>query len=188
MLFFAVPYQVHFSDTMAYGTHHFLTNFRFQCFAREAMYFSDGPQANRLWEHDADVALLTYEGYSKNLAPVGLGRKVAIFLSMGGETDVSLYLFFRVLRFDGEPVCCGFQRAVCTSRASGELAELPGSVTQFVALTRESLEKDDFIAAAMEDEGRRGLNRLFPQALKIAAGQLLQPGGWSPERPYVDVQ
>jgi hypothetical protein len=38
MSFFTIPYQIHFEDTMAYGSHHYLTNFRFQCAAHEAFY------------------------------------------------------------------------------------------------------------------------------------------------------
>jgi hypothetical protein len=175
MRFFVVPYQIHFDDTMAYGSHHFLTNFRFQCFAREALYFGEGPNGDRLWESDlANLTLLTYEGYSKNLQPVGLGQKVAVFMSMGGETAASLYLFFRVIRFDGVPVCCGFQRAVSVARGTAELAALPDSVAQFVDLIPEQEAAGDFIACAMEVQGRRTLNQLFPAALCEAASRFLK--------------
>ena len=39
-MFYALPYRVLFHDTMAYGTQHFLTNFKLQCEARERLLFS----------------------------------------------------------------------------------------------------------------------------------------------------
>lgn len=187
MRFFVVPYEIHFDDTMAYGSHHFLTNFRFQCFAREALYFGEGPAGDRRWQEDfARIALLTYEGYSKNLQPVGLGQRVAVFMSMGGETAASVYLFFRVIRFDGEPVCCGFQRAVSASREANELAPLPESVAQFVDLIAETREPDEFIACAMEVGGRRRLAELFPARLSELTRELLASPA-PPARQYLRV-
>src|SRR5262249_34054476 len=37
--FYAITYPIRFEDTMAYGSHHFLTNFRFQCAVRESLFF-----------------------------------------------------------------------------------------------------------------------------------------------------
>ena len=39
MNYFATDYTIHFDDTMAYGSHHFLTAFKFQCAAREALLY-----------------------------------------------------------------------------------------------------------------------------------------------------
>ncbi|HJZ53782.1 MAG TPA: hypothetical protein VKE74_02430 [Gemmataceae bacterium] len=36
---FVHRHQIHFDDTMTYGSHHFLTTLRFQCAAREALLF-----------------------------------------------------------------------------------------------------------------------------------------------------
>ena len=41
MAYFATDYTIHFDDTMAYGSHHFLTAFKFQCAARESFLFGD---------------------------------------------------------------------------------------------------------------------------------------------------
>ena len=41
MSYFAMPYRVLFHDTMAYGSHHFMTNFKFQCVIREHLLFDN---------------------------------------------------------------------------------------------------------------------------------------------------
>src|SRR4029077_10988706 len=81
MGYFAWPYRVLFQDTMAYGWHHFLTNFKFQCEARENFLFQvllATPEGRAECE---DLVLLTHDGYSRNLAPVPVGETVGILLS-----------------------------------------------------------------------------------------------------------
>src|SRR3989442_712164 len=69
--YFILPYRILFHDTMSYGTHHFLANFRFQCQAREELLFGHvlaDPAARASCD---DLLFLTREGYCRNLAPVG---------------------------------------------------------------------------------------------------------------------
>ncbi len=76
MSYFAMPYRVLFHDTMAYGSHHFMTNFKFQCVIREHLLFDkslDVTTSEGKREFDK-VILLTREGYCRNLAPVRVGE------------------------------------------------------------------------------------------------------------------
>ncbi|MBD2731585.1 SDR family NAD(P)-dependent oxidoreductase [Nostoc sp. FACHB-892] len=128
MSYIAVPYQIHFEDTMAYGSHHYLTNFRFQCIAREHFFFGG------LFDKETfqDVVILTQQGYSRNMAPVGLGERVAILLTFDEPTRSTTRLCFRVIREDGTPVCCGYQVLVFTSRITGELIPIPPVLGDYV--------------------------------------------------------
>jgi acyl transferase domain-containing protein/NAD(P)-dependent dehydrogenase (short-subunit alcohol dehydrogenase family)/acyl-CoA thioesterase FadM len=128
MSYIAVPYQIHFEDTMAYGSHHYLTNFRFQCIAREHFFFGG------LFDKETfqDVVILTQQGYSRNMAPVGLGERVVILLTFDEPTRSTTRLCFRVIREDGTPVCCGYQVLVFTSRITGELIPIPPVLVDYV--------------------------------------------------------
>ena len=67
---------------MAYGTHHYLTNFRFQCVGRETLLFDILPDTHPHARAELDeLILLTREGYTRNLAPVRLGEKVGILMT-----------------------------------------------------------------------------------------------------------
>src|SRR4051812_2866514 len=126
MAFFAMPFRVLFQDTMAYGSHHFLTNFKFQCEVREHFFFT---LITDLYPDDKDLqnlVLLTQEGYTRNFAPVLVGERVGILLSIEEHTRSSVRMCFRVVRHDGKPVCCGYQSMVCSSRQGGVIpAPLP---------------------------------------------------------------
>ncbi|WP_437923337.1 SDR family NAD(P)-dependent oxidoreductase [Sorangium sp. So ce291] len=174
--FFVVPYCVKFEDTMAYGSHHFLTNFRFQCIARETLYFAEAADGTLPHEEDrAAIRLLTTEGYSRNLAPVRVGERVAIFMTLGAVTRSSAYGYFRTVRFDGEPVACGYQRIVAVAAASEELAPLPRSVTMHVGALDERVAHPRFVELALR--GGSALRELFPEhllrhAVEVARGPL----------------
>ena len=153
---------------MAYGTHHFITNFKFQCHARESFYFRSGPDGVDHWKSDLDnIVLLTHEGYCKNLAPAGLGEKLAIFMSIGEITRSTVLLCFRVLREDGTPISCGYQRIIVIDRSGTEMLPVPQSMTQF-GMIREELA--DFIGAATK--GGRRLKDIFPESLRGAAREV----------------
>ena len=64
--FFATEYTIHFDDTMAYGSHHFLTAFKFQCAARESFLFGDRV-FDHVGVHEAldKVHLLTVDAYAR---------------------------------------------------------------------------------------------------------------------------
>ncbi|WP_437573433.1 SDR family NAD(P)-dependent oxidoreductase [Sorangium sp. So ce887] len=174
--YFVVPYCVKFEDSMAYGSHHYLTNFRFQCIARETLYFAEAADGTLPYEDDrAAIRLLTTEGYSRNLAPVRVGERVAIFMTLGGVTRSSAYGYFRTVRFDGEPVACGYQRIVAVSATSDELAPLSRSVTMHVGALDEQVPHQRFVELALR--GGSALRELFPEhllrhAVEVARGPL----------------
>lgn len=144
MSFFVMPYRVLFHDTMAYGSHHFLTNFKFQCEAREQMFFdavSTSPEAQAAL---AGTILLTQQAYSRNLAPVAVGEKVAILLSAEEPTLSSVRFCFRVIRHDGAPVSCGFQTLVCISKDTKEVVAAPPVVVRGYPRIQEKLRSPSF--------------------------------------------
>src|SRR6267154_2548098 len=114
--FYAITYPIRFEDTMAYGSHHFLTNFRFQCAVRESLFFDylareyPGSRA----EYDA-LVILTRDGYSRSLAQ---------------PTRSSVQLCIRTINGKGEPVACGFQTLVFMDR-QGTFAPFPRALDQF---------------------------------------------------------
>ena len=119
--FFAVLYSIQFSDTMAYGSHHFLTNFRFQCDAREKLLFGSPYFATAQGKRELDrIRLLTVDGYTRNFAPASLGEELAILLSLEELGKTSLRFCFRVINGRGQPVTAGYQTVVAADSASGE--------------------------------------------------------------------
>ena len=80
MSYFATEYTIHFDDTMAYGSHHFLTAFKFQCASRESYLFGD-----RIFDVEGvrealdGIHLFTSDAYSRNLNPLILGRPALQF-------------------------------------------------------------------------------------------------------------
>src|SRR4051812_8204716 len=117
MAYFALPYRILFHDSMAYGSHHFLTNFKFQCEAREHLLFGELPQhaSAESLAYDRYV-FLTQQGYARTLAPAYVGARVCILLTFEEATPSSIRFCFRVIGEDGVPVCCGYQSVVCISR------------------------------------------------------------------------
>lgn len=146
MSYFAMPYRVLFHDTMAYGSHHFMTNFKFQCVIREHLLFDnslDVTTSEGKREFDK-VILLTREGYCRNMAPVRVGEKVAILLSCEEPTLSTVRLCFRVVRYDGVPITCGFQTVVCVSSETGAVVSAPPFVLQYGMHMVERLESPSF--------------------------------------------
>src|SRR5580698_7103588 len=75
MPFFAMQYQILFHDTMAYGSHHHMTNFKFQNIARETILFETSLNGKRCFDEQArDIVMLTREPYSLLLATVTVGQ------------------------------------------------------------------------------------------------------------------
>jgi 3-oxoacyl-(acyl-carrier-protein) synthase/NAD(P)-dependent dehydrogenase (short-subunit alcohol dehydrogenase family)/acyl-CoA thioesterase FadM len=175
MGYFAVPYDIHFDDTMAYGSHHFLTNFKFQCAGREHLlfgpHFYEVPELRRDFEQ---VLLLTYEGYTRNLAPAVLGDRLVVLTTLEDWGEVSLRFCFRTLKSDGTPVACGFQTVLCADRAQGALCPFPASFRRCY----EAMASIDEPSAAQSFKDRvlRGgsaVNELFPEPLRRLARELL---------------
>ena len=175
MRFFAVPYDIHFDDTMAYGSHHFLTNFKFQCAGREHLlfgpHFFDVPELRHDFEQ---VLLLTYEGYSRNLAPAMLGDKLVVLTSVEERGEVSVRFCFRTLKSDGTPVACGYQTVLCADRAQGSLRAFPDSFRHcFEAMP--SIHEPESSRSFRERAllGGSAVNELFPEAIRQLARTLL---------------
>jgi acyl-CoA thioesterase FadM len=152
MGFFAYPYLVTFADTMAYGTHHFITNFKFQCAAREALLFEKVVDGQKDWhEQFSETVMLTTDGYTRNMNAVPVGERVVVFMTFEEPSVSSMRLCFRTLNNKGEPVACGYQSIVCVARNGSGLVELPESFTQF----RDVLE-EEFKSPAFDERARRG--------------------------------
>jgi acyl transferase domain-containing protein/NAD(P)-dependent dehydrogenase (short-subunit alcohol dehydrogenase family)/acyl-CoA thioesterase FadM len=142
--FFVVPYRVLFHDTMAYGTHHFLTNFKFQCEAREELLFGDLLAIAADRSAFEECAFLTQQGYTRTMAPVSVGERVGILLSLEEPTLSSVRFCFRVVRSDGAPVCCGYQTVICVSRRTQQLMAAPTALRTVEADLRERLRFPSF--------------------------------------------
>ncbi len=170
MNFFTHRYQIQFSDTMAYGTHHFLTNFRFQCAAREALLFRPERDGSEPWKEQlASVELLTQQGYTRNLRALGLGSWAVIFMSAQELGHVSFRLCFRVLSSLGEPVACGYQSIVVIDRATRRVAAVPPIIVErLTPLTERATE--DF--AGDVGFGGKALDALFPEELQKLARRI----------------
>ena len=131
MAYFATDYTIHFDDTMAYGSHHFLTAFKFQCAAREAFLFGE-----RIYDIEAvrlaldDIHLITADAYSRNLSPAHLGERVAILLTLEEWGRASARFCYRVMGVDGRPVCAGFQTLICVDAKTGLPIPLPTPLQQ----------------------------------------------------------
>lgn len=83
MAYFVTEYTIHFDDTMAYGSHHFLTSFKLQCASRESFLFGSGSSTFPAFGEALDsVHLLTVDAYARNLSPAKLGDRLAILLSL----------------------------------------------------------------------------------------------------------
>jgi acyl transferase domain-containing protein/acyl-CoA thioesterase FadM/NAD(P)-dependent dehydrogenase (short-subunit alcohol dehydrogenase family) len=125
-MFFATPYAIHFDDTMAYGSHHFLTGFKFQCSARESLLYGDLIYDRPGVPEALDtVHLFTADAYCRNLRPAYLGDRLVILLSLEEWGSVSARFCYRVLNQRGDPICAGFQNHVCADPATGKPIPLP---------------------------------------------------------------
>lgn len=133
MAFFALQYRMLFHDTMAYGSHHHMTNLKLQNIARETLLFESHTNGTEDWPQQlANIVLLTREAYSFNLAPVGVGEKVAVLLTYEDPSRSTVRLCFRVIRCDGKPVSCGYQTLVLIHKDTQELMPAPRMLTQYL--------------------------------------------------------
>src|SRR5262249_48127753 len=140
-MFYAVPYRILFDDTMAYGTHHFLTNFKFQCEAREHLLFAqilDHCSAEERRAFD-DIVFLTQDAFSRNLCGLPVGTKVGVLLSLEEAGTSSVRFCFRVVGPQGQPVACGFQTLATVSLRTRQPTLAPTLLRQYGHLLRERL-------------------------------------------------
>lgn len=170
MAYFGMQYQILFHDTMAYGSHHHMANFKFQNVARETLLF--GTQANGQgdWQEQLkDVLVLTREAYSLNLAPVALGGKVAILLTYEDPTLCTVRLCFRVIDHRGAPVSCGYQTMIVIHKETHEMVPAPPLVTPFLNSQSdlsllEGLKNPSFAERTML--GSREVKHIFPESIR----------------------
>src|SRR5262245_47770691 len=179
---FVYRHQVRFDDTMAYGSHHFLTNFRFQCAAREALLFLADPDGTDPWvEGLAPVELLTQQGYARNLNPVRLGDRVAVLMTCDELGFGSFRLCFRAVAADARPVTCGYQVIVVIDKAGRQVAAVPEFIRRWLVECRERAGLD-FAAATLR--GGQELREVFPEALCARAAAMAADREPLPEPPF----
>jgi len=136
--YFATAYTIHFDDTMAYGSHHFLTAFKFQCAARESFLFGERVFDRPGVPEDLDrIHLLTADAYARNLYPLKLGDRVAILLTLEEWRRASARFCYRVVDALGHPVCAGFQTLICADAATQKPIPLPSHLWQAMETMRE---------------------------------------------------
>lgn len=180
MPYFAMPYQILFHDTMAYGSQHHTVNIKLQNVARETILFASRVDGREVWrEQLKDLIMLTREAYSLNLAPVDLGEKVAILLTYEDPTHSTVRLCFRIVRFDGQPVACGFQTMILMDRGTQALVGPPPMLAQYLDADRENsllekLKEPSFGERAAG--GSRWLKDIFPDEIRALGAHVATTG------------
>src|SRR5262249_49804080 len=168
MPFFAMQYQILFHDTMAYGSQHYMTNFKLQNMARETILFETRRDGKRSFDEETkNMIMLTREAYSLNLAPVGLGEKVAVLLSYEDPTRSTVRLCFRVLGECGQPVSAGYQTMILIHKDSHELLPAPPFLAQYLAREREDNLIEPLANPSFAELARSGRGaQIFPEPIR----------------------
>ena len=165
-----MQYQILFHDTMAYGSHHHMTNFKFQNVARETILFESSANGVRCFDEQAkDIVMLTREAYSLNLAPVWLGQKVGILLSYEEPTRSTVRLCFRVMDQTGQPVCCGYQTMIMMHKDTHDLVPAPPFLAGYldVGAERNLIEPlTNPTVAESARSGGAGVKRIFTESIR----------------------
>ncbi|HEV2843852.1 MAG TPA: hypothetical protein VG477_03320, partial [Thermoanaerobaculia bacterium] len=118
---------------------HHTVNIKLQNIARETILFASRVEGREVWrEQLKDIVMLTREAYSLNLAPVDLGEKVAVLLTYEDPTHSTVRLCFRIVRFDGQPVSCGYQTMILMDRETQALVGPPPMLAQYLDAEREN--------------------------------------------------
>jgi acyl-CoA thioesterase FadM len=169
MPFFTMQYRILFHDTMAYGSHHHMANFKFQNIVRETILF-DSRLGDSGWEEQTkDTLMLTREAYSLNLAPVGLGQCVAILLTYEEPSRSSVRLCFRVMGPEGQPISCGYQTMLLLDKNTHELVLAPPVFTQYLTAGREGNLIEKLANPSFADRthcGSRWVKEIFPDSVQ----------------------
>jgi len=170
MPFFAMQQQILFHDTMAYGSHHYMTNFKIQNVARETILMETSLNGKSCFEEQArDILMLTREAYSLNLAPARLGQKVGILLSYAEPSRSTFRLCFRVVDQSGQPVSCGYQTMIMVHKDTHELVPAPPFLMQYLSHEAERnlvepLANPSFAELARSGSG--GMRQIFPENIR----------------------
>ena len=180
MPFFALPYQILFHDTMAYGSQHHTVNIKLQNIARETILFASRIDRREVWQEQLkDIVMLTREVYSLNLAPVDLGHKVAVLLTYEDPTHSTVRLCFRILRFDGQPVACGYQTMILMDRATRALVGAPPMLAQYLDAARENSLLERLTDPPFSERARSGgrwLKDIFPPEVRSLGAHVAGAG------------
>lgn len=183
MAYFATEYTIHFDDTMAYGSHHFLTAFKWQCASREAFLFGERIFDMPGVKHALDqIHLLTVEAYARNLSPARLGDRLAILLSLEQWGQASARFCYRVIGQQGQAVCAGYQTLVCADAHTQLPVSMPAALQQAMNAMREIEEpwsKESFRDRVLA--GGTKLDGLFGAAQREASRQFLSQRYPSPQ-------
>jgi acyl-CoA thioesterase FadM len=170
MPFFALPYQVLFHDTMAYGSQHHTVNIKLQNIARETILFASRADGRPVWQEQLkDIVMLTREVYSLNLAPVDLGQKVAVLMTYEDPTRSTVRLCFRIVRCDGQPVACGYQTMILMDRETQALVAAPPMLAQYLEAGRENSLLERLTEPSFGERARSGgkwLKDIFPPEIR----------------------
>lgn len=170
MSYFGMQYQILFHDTMAYGSHHHMVNFKFQNIARETILFDTKVDGQPNWQEQLkDVMVLTREAYSLNLAPVGLGGKVAILMTYEDPTLCTVRLCFRVIDQRGEPVSCGYQSMIIIHKETHEMAPAPPLLSQYLDTRSERSLLEELKNPSFAERAKAGskeIKHIFPEAVR----------------------
>jgi acyl-CoA thioesterase FadM len=170
MPYFGMQYQILFHDTMAYGSHHHMANFKFQNVARETLLFESPVNGQKGWQEQLkDILVLTREAYSLNLAPVALGDKVAILLTYEDPTLCTVRLCFRIIDQRAEPVSCGYQTMILLHKDTHEMVPAPPLLSQYLNTQGdwsllEELKNPSFAERARV--GSREVKNIFPESVR----------------------
>ena len=195
MAYFATAYTIHFDDTMAYGSHHFLTAFKFQCAARESFLFGE-----RIYDIDEvrvaldDIHLITADAYARNLSPARLGDRVAILLTLEEWGRASARFCYRVIDAVGRPVCAGFQTLICVDAKTGMPIPLPTPLQEAMDAMHEIEEpaalesfRDRVLSGGVKVESLFGtLER--ETAVQFLSQRYPSPDVIAPSQPFTEVK
>jgi Predicted thioesterase len=169
MPFFGMQYQILFHDTMAYGSHHHMVNFKFQNIARETSLFETQVEGQKSWQEQLkDIVVLTREAYSLNMSPVPLGEKVGILMSYEDPTLCTVRLCFRVIDQRGEPVSCGYQTMILLHKDTHEMVPAPPLLTQYLTAEGERNLLEKLRNPSFADRTRAGsreVKLIFPEPI-----------------------
>jgi acyl transferase domain-containing protein len=177
-MFYATSSRVFFHDTMAYGTQHFLANFKFQCEAREHLLFSRILASATVEERRTfdDIVFLTQEAYSRSLNGAQVGESVATLLSIEDPTAFSVRFCFRVVGQDGQPIACGFQTLATLSARTRQLIAAPTLLQQYGHILRERVAAPNFKMRVLGGD----MASLFPEHVVRIGKELAQGSNTSP--------
>jgi acyl-CoA thioesterase FadM len=190
MAFFAMPYQVLFHDTMAYGSQHHMVNIKLQNIARETVLFASRVDGRTVWQEQLkDIVMLTREAYSLNLAPVELGQRVAVLMTYEDPTRSTVRLCFRIVRFDGKPVACGYQTMILLHRVTQQLVPPPPMLAQYLDPEREDSLLEPLVDPSFAERahgGSRWLKDIFSEQVVAVGEQVANGDGMAPSGRIID--